>query len=261
MSHTRQEKIEALGRVIDTLDILRVKCPWDRKQTNESLRENTIEEVYELCDALIKSDDANIRKELGDVLLHVLFYAKIGEEKGSFDICDVADALNDKLIFRHPHVFGSTKVNDSHDVETNWEQLKLKEKGGNRTVLAGVPKSLPAVIKAYRIQEKAANVGFDWENREQVWDKAREEFEEFAQAATQRNHDEMEAEMGDMLFSLINVARLYDIHPESALERTNIKFINRFNYIEAKATEAGRSLKDMTLGEMDELWNQAKKEV
>lgn len=261
MSHTRQEKIEALGRVIDTLDILRVKCPWDRKQTNESLRENTIEEVYELCDALIKSDDVNICKELGDVLLHVLFYAKIGEEKGSFDICDVADALNDKLIFRHPHVFGTTKVNDSHDVETNWEQLKLKERGGNRTVLAGVPKSLPAVIKAYRIQEKAANVGFDWENREQVWDKAREEFEEFAQAAAQRNHDEMEAEMGDMLFSLINVARLYDIHPESALERTNIKFINRFNYIEAKAAEAGRSLKDMTLGEMDELWNEAKKEV
>lgn len=261
MSHTRQEKIEALGRVIDTLDILRVKCPWDRKQTNESLRENTIEEVYELCDALIKSDDVNIRKELGDVLLHVLFYAKIGEEKGSFDICDVADALNDKLIFRHPHVFGTTKVNDSHDVETNWEQLKLKERGGNRTVLAGVPKSLPAVIKAYRIQEKAANVGFDWENREQVWDKAREEFEEFAQAAAQRNHDEMEAEMGDMLFSLINVARLYDIHPESAPERTNIKFINRFNYIEAKAAEAGRSLKDMTLGEMDELWNEAKKEV
>ena len=261
MSHTRQEKIEALGRVIDTLDILRVKCPWDRKQTNESLRENTIEEVYELCDALIKSDDVNIRKELGDVLLHVLFYAKIGEEKGSFDICDVADALNDKLIFRHPHVFGTTKVNDSHDVVTNWEQLKLKERGGNRTVLAGVPKSLPAVIKAYRIQEKAANVGFDWENREQVWDKAREEFEEFAQAAAQRNHDEMEAEMGDMLFSLINVARLYDIHPESALERTNIKFINRFNYIEAKAAEAGRSLKDMTLGEMDELWNEAKKEV
>ena len=261
MSHTRQEKIEALGRVIDTLDILRVKCPWDRKQTNESLRENTIEEVYELCDALIKSDDVNIRKELGDVLLHVLFYAKIGEEKGSLDICDVADALNDKLIFRHPHVFGTTKVNDSHDVETNWEQLKLKERGGNRTVLAGVPKSLPAVIKAYRIQEKAANVGFDWENREQVWDKAREEFEEFAQAAAQRNHDEMEAEMGDMLFSLINVARLYDIHPESALERTNIKFINRFNYIEAKAAEAGRSHKDLTLGEMDELWNEAKKEV
>lgn len=261
MSHTRQEKIEALGRVIDTLDILRVKCPWDRKQTNESLRENTIEEVYELCDALIKSDDANIRKELGDVLLHVLFYAKIGEEKEAFDICDVADSLNDKLIFRHPHVFGTTKVNDSHDVETNWEQLKLKEKGGNRTVLAGVPKSLPAIIKAYRIQEKAANVGFDWENREQVWDKAREEFEEFAQAAARKDHDEMEAEMGDMLFSLINVARLYDIHPESALERTNIKFIKRFNYIEAKAAEAGRSLKDMTLGEMDELWNEAKKEL
>ncbi len=258
MSHTRQEKVEALGKVIDTLDILRVKCPWDRKQTNESLRANTIEEVYELCDALIKNDNTNICKELGDVLLHVLFYSKIGEEKGIFDICDVAEALNDKLIFRHPHVFGEVNVNGSHEVEQNWEQIKLKEKGGNRTVLAGVPSSLPAMIKAYRVQEKAANVGFDWETREQVWDKVREEIDEFSKEVVTGNQKSMEAEFGDVLFSLINVARLYNIHPENALECTNAKFIKRFNYIEAKAKESSRSLKDMTLGEMDELWNEAK---
>lgn len=180
MKHSREEKIEALGKVIDTLDILRVECPWDRKQTNESLRPNTIEEVYELCEALLNSDKANIKKELGDVLLHILFYSKIGEESGDFDIADVAEALNAKLIFRHPHVFGDTKVNDSHDVEQNWEQIKLKEKGGNKTVLAGVPKSLPAMIKADRIQEKASNVGFDWDERSQVWDKVREEIGEVA---------------------------------------------------------------------------------
>lgn len=168
MSHSREEKIEALGRVIDTLDRLRVECPWDRKQTNESLRTNTIEEVYELCDALLSEDNENIRKELGDVLLHILFYSKIGEEKGAFDICDVADALNAKLIYRHPHIFSTVKVADSEEVEQNWEQLKLKEKGGNRTVLAGVPSSLPALIKSFRIQEKVANVGFDWEKREDV---------------------------------------------------------------------------------------------
>ena len=178
--HNRQEKLEALGRVIDTLEILRVKCPWDAKQTNESLRPNTIEEVYELCDALIQEDNANIRKELGDVLLHVLFYALIGEEKGAFDIADVCDALNTKLIYRHPHVFGDTSVNSTDDVLRNWEELKLKEKGGNKTVLSGVPKALPAMIKAERITEKAANVGFDWEKREDVWDKVREEIDEFA---------------------------------------------------------------------------------
>lgn len=259
--HTREEKIEALGKVIDTLDRLRVECPWDRKQTYESLRPNTIEEVYELCDALLNHDDANIRKELGDVLLHVLFYAKISEEKGAFDICDVAEALNAKLIFRHPHVFGTVNVTDSHEVELNWEQIKLKERGGNRTVLAGVPTSLPALIKAYRIQEKAANVGFDWEERAQVWAKVKEEIQEFSDEAANSDSENMEAEMGDVLFSLVNAARLYDINPENALEKTNTKFIKRFNYIESKAKEAGKNLKDMTLEEMDAWWNEAKKDI
>lgn len=256
--HTRQEKIEALGRVIDTLDVLRVKCPWDRKQTNESLRPNTIEEVYELCDALINNDSANIKKELGDVLLHILFYSKIGEESGQFDICDVADALNSKLIFRHPHVFGEVSVDNAHQVEQNWEQIKLKERGGNRTVLAGVPTALPAMVKAFRIQEKAANVGFDWADKEQVWDKVNEELTEFAQEAQGVSASEMEKEMGDVLFSIINLARKYGINPENALERTNKKFINRFNFIETKAAESNRKLNDMTLDEMDCLWNEAK---
>ncbi|MDE6810291.1 MAG: nucleoside triphosphate pyrophosphohydrolase [Muribaculaceae bacterium] len=259
--HTRQEKIEALGRVIDTLDILRVKCPWDAKQTNESLRPNTVEEVYELCDALIKNDSADIKKELGDVLLHILFYAKIGEEKGAFDICDVADALNKKLIFRHPHVFGETKVGDSHDVELNWEQLKLKEKDGNKTVLSGVPDALPALIKAYRIQEKAANVGFDWETREDVWPKVDEEIAEFKAEADRDDKQRMEAEMGDLLFAVVNAARLYKITPENALEKTNRKFIARFNYIEEAARRDGKKISDLTLGEMDALWNEAKKEL
>ena len=256
--HTREEKIEALGRVIDTLDILRVQCPWDRKQTNESLRPNTIEEVYELCDALINYDNDNIKKELGDVLLHILFYSKIGEESDSFDICDVADALNAKLIFRHPHVFGSTAVENSHQVEENWEQIKLKERGGNRTVLAGVPAALPALIKAYRVQEKAANVGFDWNDNAEVWNKVREEFDEFSVEADKMSRADMEAEMGDVLFSIINLSRKYGINPENALEKTNKKFIRRFNYVEAKAKESGRNLKDMTLAEMDLLWNEAK---
>lgn len=258
MKHSREEKIEALGKVIDTLDILRVECPWDRKQTNESLRPNTIEEVYELCEALLNSDKANIKKELGDVLLHILFYSKIGEESGDFDIADVAEALNAKLIFRHPHVFGDTKVNDSHDVEQNWEQIKLKEKGGNKTVLAGVPKSLPAMIKADRIQEKASNVGFDWDERSQVWDKVREEIGEVAKEIDAMSQDCMEAEFGDLFFSLVNAARLYGVNPENALERTNQKFISRFNYVEAAAKKAGRNLREMTLAEMDELWNEAK---
>ena len=259
MSHTREEKIEALGRIIDTLDELRIKCPWDRKQTNESLRPNTIEEVYELCDALICDDSANIKKELGDVLLHVLFYAKIGEEKSQFDIADVADALNAKLIFRHPHVFGNVNVNDAHDVEQNWEQIKLKEKGGNKTVLAGVPSALPAMIKANRIQEKAANVGFDWDEPQQVWEKVKEEISEVAQEIDHMDKLKMEEEMGDLFFSLINASRLYGIDPENALEKTNKKFINRFNYLENKARKLGKSLKDMTLAEMDEIWNEAKK--
>lgn len=258
--HTRQEKIEALGRVIDTLDILRIKCPWDRKQTNESLRPNTVEEVYELCEALINNDSANIRKELGDVLLHILFYSKIGEENGAFDIADVADALNSKLIYRHPHVFGEAKAENAHEVELNWEQLKLREKGGNKSVLAGVPSALPAMIKADRIQEKAANVGFDWDSKEQVWDKVREEIGEFSEAIGNGNQEEMESEMGDLLFSLINAARLYNINPENALEKTNKKFISRFNYLERRAAEKGLNLKEMTLQQMDELWNEAKKQ-
>lgn len=256
--HTRQEKIEALGRVIDTLDILRVKCPWDAKQTNESLRANTIEEVYELCDALINSDDANIRKELGDVLLHVLFYAKIGEEKGAFDIADVCDALNTKLIFRHPHVFGDTSVSSTDDVLKNWEELKLKEKGGNKTVLSGVPTALPAIIKADRIQEKAANVGFDWEKPEQVWDKVREEMAEFEETVAEKSPERMEEEMGDLLFSVVNAARLYKINPENALEKTNRKFISRFNYLEKRAHELNKPLKEMTLAERDAIWEEAK---
>lgn len=258
MSHTREEKIEALGRVIDTLDILRIQCPWDRKQTNESLRPNTIEEVYELCDALLNNDDKNIKKELGDVLLHILFYSKIGEEHGEFDICDVADALNEKLIFRHPHIFSSTTVNSAEEVAQNWEQIKLKERGGNKSVLAGVPTSLPALIKAFRIQEKAANVGFDWEEKEQVWDKFKEEIDEFSTEAKKLDTEAMEQEMGDVLFSLVNVARLYGINPENALEKTNRKFIRRFNFVEEKARQQGLNLKDQSLTTMDSWWNEAK---
>ncbi|MCH5220308.1 MAG: nucleoside triphosphate pyrophosphohydrolase [Muribaculaceae bacterium] len=256
--HSREEKKEAIAKVIDTLDILRVKCPWDAKQTNESLRPNTIEEVYELAQALINEDTNDIKKELGDVLLHVLFYSKIGEEQGAFDIAEVCDALRHKLIFRHPHVFGDTKVSDSHEVEQNWEQIKLKEKDGNKTVLSGVPATLPALIKAFRIQEKAANVGFDWENREDVFDKLAEETSEVSQAIKGGQKEDIEAEFGDMLFAVINAARLYGVNPENALERTNRKFINRFNFIEQSAKQQGVSLKDLTLGEMDVLWNKAK---
>lgn len=256
--HTREEKIEALGRVIDTLDILRVKCPWDAKQTNESLRPNTIEETYELAQALLDDNADDIRKELGDVMLHVLFYSKIADEQGRFDIADVADALNSKLIYRHPHVFGQTKVNDSHDVEANWEALKLKERGGNRTVLAGVPAALPALVKAFRVQEKAAHVGFDWERPEQVWDKVDEERREVSQAIASGSQQDIDAEFGDLIFSIVNAARLYGVNPENALERTNRKFIARFNYIEAEAARQGKKLADMSLAEMDRLWNEAK---
>lgn len=257
-NHTREEKIEALGRVIDTLDILRVQCPWDAKQTNESLRPNTIEETYELAQALLDNDDANICKELGDVLLHVLFYSKIGSEKEQFDIADVADRLNEKLIFRHPHIFGDVKVNDAHDVEQNWEQIKLREKGGNRTVLAGVPDALPALVKAFRIQEKAANAGFDWEKPEDVWEKVAEETSEVGAEIASGNRDALEAEFGDLLFAVINAARLYIINPENALERTNRKFISRFNFIESQAAAQGRKIGELTLDEMEALWQQAK---
>ena len=272
--HTRQEKLEAFGRVLDVLDTLRVKCPWDAKQTNESLRPNTIEEVYELCEALINEDNAEIRKELGDVLLHVLFYAKIGEEKGAFDVVTVCDALASKLIYRHLHIYGQVEAEDAHQVELNWEQLKLKEKGGNRSVLAGVPSALPALNKAYRIQEKAANSGFDWEEASDVWDKVKEEIGEFsteAEKVRMLRHkpdvipeeiaaasDRMESEMGDVFFSLVNAARLYGVIPENALEKTNKKFIARFNHIEKRAKESGRKLNELTLDEMEEYWQEAK---
>lgn len=257
--HSRQEKLDAFGRFLDVLDTLREKCPWDRKQTNESLRPNTIEEVYELCDALMADDVRNIKKELGDVLLHVAFYSKIADEKGQFDIADVCDSLTDKLIFRHPHIYGDVKADTANAVADNWEQIKLKENDGNKTVLSGVPGALPALVKAYRIQEKAAHVGFDWDSPDQVWDKVKEETSEVEAEIKGGNHDGVEKEFGDLFFSVVNAARLYGVVPENALELTNRKFIRRFNYLEAKAKEAGRSLKDMTLGEMDELWNEAKR--
>lgn len=261
MSHTRQERLEALGRLMDTLDILRVKCPWDAKQTNESLRPNTIEEVYELAQALLGDNTPEIRKELGDVLLHILFYAKIADEKGDFDIADVADSLNAKLIFRHPHVFGDVKASDAHQVEQNWEDIKLKERGGNRTVLAGVPEALPALVKAFRVQEKAANVGFDWETPAEVWGKVKEEISEVSEAIDRGDQAHVEEEFGDLLFSVINAARLYKVNPENALELTNRKFIKRFNYIEQQAVAAGRTIRELSLDEMEELWQQAKTAV
>ena len=255
---TREEQMQSFGRLLDVLDELREKCPWDRKQTNESLRPNTIEEVYELCDALIQNDKKNICKELGDVLLHVVFYAKIGSETGDFDIKDVCDKLCDKLIFRHPHVFGEVKADTAEKVSENWEQIKLKEKDGNKSVLSGVPAALPSLIKAYRIQDKARNVGFDWEDREDVWKKVKEEITEFEAEVGSMDKGKAEAEFGDVMFSLINAARLYKINPDNALERTNQKFIRRFNYLEEHTIKAGRNLNDMTLSEMDELWNEAK---
>ena len=251
--------MEAFGRFLDILDELRVKCPWDRKQTNESLRPNTIEEVYELCDALMKDDERNICKELGDVLLHIAFYAKIADEKGQFDIKDVCDKLSDKLIFRHPHVFGEVKADTAEKVSENWEQIKLREKDGNKSVLSGVPDALPSLIKAYRIQDKARNVGFDWEQREQVWTKVKEEIGEFEAEVAGMDKERAEAEFGDVLFSLINAARLYKINPDNALERTNQKFIRRFNYLEDHTPKAGRKLTDMTLAEMDAIWEEAKR--
>ena len=256
--HTREEKLEAFGRLLDVLDELRVKCPWDRKQTNESLRPNTIEEVYELCDALMKDDRKNICKELGDVLLHVVFYAKIGSETGDFDIKDVCDKLCDKLIFRHPHVFGEVKADTAEKVSENWEQIKMKEKDGNKSVLSGVPDALPSLIKAYRIQDKARNVGFDWEEKSQVWDKVFEEFDELKNEIENMDPDNMENEFGDLFFSLINAARLYDINPENALEHTNQKFIRRFNYLEEETLQKGKNLKEMSLAEMDAIWDEAK---
>ena len=255
---TKKECIEAFGRLLDVMDELREKCPWDRKQTNESLRANTIEETYELCDAIMRDDQDDIKKELGDLLLHVVFYAKIGSEKNEFDIKDICDTLCDKLIFRHPHVFGDVDADTPKKVEQNWEQLKLKEKGGNKTVLEGVPSALPSIIKAQRIQEKARNVGFDWEKREQVWDKVEEELSELRYEVDKMDDDKKEAEFGDFLFSMINAARLYNINPDNALSRTNQKFIRRFNYLEEHTLKKGVSLKEMYLQEMDAIWDEAK---
>lgn len=250
--------MQAFGRLLDVLDELREKCPWDHKQTNESLRPNTIEETYELCDALVKDDVNEICKELGDVLLHVCFYAKIGSEKEQFDIADVCNRLCDKLIFRHPHVYGDAVANNAGDVVKTWEQIKLKEKGGNKTVLSGVPDALPALIKAYRIQDKARNVGFDWDKKEDVWEKVREELAELEVELNRGDEEKSTAEFGDFLFSLINAGRLYHLNPENALEYTNQKFIRRFNYVEEQTLKQGRQLADMTLAEMDRLWQEAK---
>ena len=258
MSNDKEAKLKAFGELLDVLDILRIQCPWDAKQTNESLRPNTIEETMELCDALIKNNVSEIKKELGDVLLHILFYAKIADEKQQFDIADVCDALRNKLIFRHPHIFGDTKVDNAEQVLQNWEALKLKEKGGNKTVLSGVPKSLPSVIKAERIQEKSANVGFDWDKPEDVWDKVKEEIAEVETELKAGNRDNMEKEFGDLLFSVINAARLYGVRADNALELTNNKFITRFNHIEQRALDMGKKINELSLAEMDALWNEAK---
>ena len=281
--HTKEEKMQAFGRFLDVLDALRANCPWDKKQTNESLRPNTIEETYELCDALIKNDIHDICKELGDVLLHICFYAKIAEEKEQFDMADVCDALTKKMITRHPHVYHPSQINavdpkplpyvpeEEKDVEVkseevktvsqvleNWEQIKLKEKDGNKSVLSGVPEALPSLIKAYRIQDKARNVGFDWEDRQDVWKKVREELDELEVELNKEDKENSTKELGDFLFSVINAARLYKLNPDNALEMTNRKFIDRFNYIEAHSIKMGKPLKDMTLGEMDALWEEAK---
>ncbi len=258
MSNNKEAKLKAFGELLDVLDILRIQCPWDAKQTNESLRPNTIEETMELCDALIKNNVSEIKKELGDVLLHILFYAKIADEKQQFDIADVCDALRNKLIFRHPHIFGDTKVDNAEQVLQNWEALKLKEKGGNKTVLSGVPKSLPSVIKAERIQEKSANVGFDWDKPEDVWDKVKEEIAEVETELKAGNRDNLEKEFGDLLFSVINAARLYGVRADNALELTNNKFITRFNHIEQRALDMGKKINELSLAEMDALWNEAK---
>ena len=282
--HTKEEKMKAFGRFLDVLDALRANCPWDKKQTNESLRPNTIEETYELCDALIKNDIHDICKELGDVLLHICFYAKIAEEQGKFDMADVCDALTKKMITRHPHVYHPSQI-DAEDprplpyvpeesdkssisqasvtsvtqVLQNWEQIKLKEKDGNERVLSGVPAALPSVIKAYRIQDKARNVGFDWEKREDVWQKVREELNELEAELNKDDKARSTEELGDFLFAVINAARLYKLNPDNALEMTNRKFIERFNYIEEHSIKVGKPLTEMSLDEMETLWQEAKR--
>ncbi len=257
--NTTEDKLKAFQRLLDVMDELRLKCPWDKKQTFESLRANTIEEAYELCDAIMKKDMKDIRKELGDVLLHIVFYSKIASETNDFDIADVCNTLCDKLIFRHPHVFGEGAAKTAGEVEQTWEQIKQKEKDGNKTVLSGVPDALPALIKSYRVQDKARNVGFDWKDKSQVWDKVQEELNELRVEVDKLDEKKMEEEFGDLMFSMINASRLYKINPENALEKCNQKFIRRFNYVEMKAKELGKELKDLSLEEMDEYWNEAKK--
>jgi MazG family protein len=254
---SRKEKMEAFGRLLDIMDELREKCPWDREQTMESLRILTIEETYELADAIIKNDLTDIKKELGDLLLHIVFYAKIASEKNEYDIRDVIESINEKLIYRHPHVFGTTEVSGSQEVKENWEHLKMKET--NKSVLSGVPASLPALIKANRIQDKVRGVGFDWEKRHQIWDKVMEELKELKEEIHQQDKKRMENEFGDLLFSIVNAARLYEIDPENALEKTNQKFMKRFRHLEEQTIQKGRSLKSMTLDEMNEIWEQAKR--
>ena len=257
---SRKEQLEAFGQLLDIMDELREKCPWDRKQTFESLRVQTIEESYELTEAIMANDMDEVKKELGDLLLHIVFYAKMGSEQGRFDIADVINSLCQKLIYRHPHVFGPEKANSAEAVLQNWEQLKLKEKGRKPSVLSGVPKSLPALVKAYRIQDKTHSIGFDWQDREQVWQKVEEELQEFKnELVSDPSAKATETEFGDLLFSLVNAARHYKINPENALESSNLKFIRRFNYIEEQITKNGGTLKDATLDEMDRLWNEAKK--
>jgi XTP/dITP diphosphohydrolase len=256
----RQETLEAFNRLLDIMDELRVKCPWDKKQTWESLRTLTIEETYELADAIVAKDSHGIMEELGDLMLHLVFYSKIGVEKDAFNLKDVLDYINNKLVYRHSHIFSDVKVSSARDVEDNWEKLKLSENGGKKTVLGGVPSSLPALIKAYRIQDKVRGVGFDWDKKEQVWDKVEEEINEFKDELVGTiDEDAMEQEFGDVFFSLVNAARLYGINPENALERTNLKFIKRFNYLEKQTISKGHSLRDMSLDEMDVIWEEAKK--
>ncbi|RXP57612.1 nucleoside triphosphate pyrophosphohydrolase [Lutibacter sp. HS1-25] len=255
--NTREQQLQAFGRLLDVMDELRSKCPWDQKQTFQSLRHLTIEETYELGDAILNNDFEEIKKELGDLLLHIVFYAKIGSETNSFDIGDVTTAITEKLIYRHPHIYGDVQVKDEEEVKQNWEKLKLKE--GKTSVLEGVPKGLPAMVKANRIQDKVAGVGFDWEKPEQVWEKVQEELSELNTEIEKGNTAKIEAEFGDVLFSMINYARFIKVDPENALERTNKKFINRFQYLEAEANKVGKSLQNMSLEEMDVFWNASKK--
>ncbi len=253
----RTTQLKAFDRLLTIMDELREQCPWDKKQTMESLRHLTIEEVYELGDAILDNDLEEVKKELGDVLLHIVFYSKIGSETKDFDIADVCNSISNKLVNRHPHIYGDVEVNDEDDVKRNWEQLKLKE--GKKSVLEGVPKSLPAMVKANRIQDKVAGVGFDWEKPEQVFEKVEEELAELKVEIAEGNTNKIESEFGDVLFSMINYARFLNVNPENALERTNKKFIKRFQYLEEQSKALNKPLKDMTLSEMDVFWEQAKK--